>query len=223
MARGIITVKPSTGGTTAGRIVLTDGSPGSTTTITAGDSSGATTTTKIGPALAVGTSISFTEIIKANISDIVDFIYDVNGVASGINLVSAGTLVTGTYTDNIVVASGQSVLLSAANFDGKIIVNGGILALTDSTHAEGKIESSSAGSFVIIDTCTIEGKIEVTNAGNLIMQNTTVEGKISSNGNAFASVTGCTIKGNLEILNASQCFSSNNTVVGSANTPNCKS
>ncbi len=218
MARGIIVAKPA-GGTTAGRILITDTSS-SATSSTGTATSGTTSAT---PALTLGSYVSFNEDTTAKVSDIVDFTFDATGAAAKLTLVKSGTIVTGTYTDNIVVAAGQAVLINgAANFDGKITVNGGILIVIENTHAEGKIESASPGSFVMIDGCTIEGKVEVTGTGTMIIQNTTVEGKISSNGNIYASVTGSTIKGKIEILNATSCFNSGNTIAGESNTPNCK-
>jgi hypothetical protein len=227
MAKGIITVKPGSGGAggTKGRIMVTEGSSGGTGDGTGGTVSGSISgglsgsgTVVAGTTIAPGTYVDFTESTTANVGDVVEFNTD-GTIASGINPKQTGTLYSGTITDNINVGAGESAVVSGANFDGKITVSGGFLVVINATKAEGKIESTTAGSFVFVDGCTHEGKIEVTGAGTLVIQNSTIEGKVSAVGNTFSSVTNCIIKGKLEIANASDCFTCKNTVEGNTSVP----
>src|SRR5688572_29732976 len=106
MAKGIITVKASSGGTgtTQGRVLLTEEAiPTGTGSGTIGGDG--TTSTTVGTTatatLPAGTYATFTETTTANVGDIVDFNVDATGNASGITKASSGTTYTGTITDNI--------------------------------------------------------------------------------------------------------------------------
>jgi hypothetical protein len=204
MARGIIVVKPNS---TGGKLIVTDGSP----------SSGSGVAQK---PVDSGTIITFTDVIKESLGDDVSFIYDDQGVVSNITFVSAGRVVTGLIKD-LTVPAGQSVLVTAANIDGKISVDGGALVMVDATTVEGKIECKVDGSYVLINGCTIDGKISVKGLSTACICDSTVIGAISCDGNTFSTVTGCTIDGKLDVTSAKTCKCSGNKVIGSTNTPGC--
>ena len=207
MAKGIIVKRPSSGDPN-GRIIVTD---------PIGDASGRDATM----VSEVGAVLTYSEVNQSALGDIVDFAYD-GKEASHLATAIKGTVITGSYKDNVVVAAGQSVVINAGNLEGKISVNGGFLAVVGSSFLAGKIESATAGSFILVDDqSTIEGKLDISNTSTLSVKNSTVEGKISSNGNVYASVMNCTIRGKLEVLNAKVCRCSNNTVIGETNTPGC--
>ncbi len=207
MARGIVTKKPDGGGT-AGRIILTD---------PIGDAIGrdAAIVSEIGAVLP------YSEVNQSELGDIVDFAYD-GKEASHLATTIKGKVITGSYQDNIIVGDGESVVINAGNLEGKISVNGGFLAIVGSSFLAGKIESATAGSFIMIDNqSTIEGTLAISAASTFSLRNSTVEGKVESNGNIFASVIGCTVRGKLEVVNAKICKCSGNTVEGKTNTPGC--
>lgn len=227
MARGIIATKPGgASGSGNGKILVTDGTDTSGLTsgvISSVPISGVVTGSLSASAiLDPGSVLGFSDIGSSSVGDVVDFVIGADGLATKITTYKPGKVITGNYTDNIVANAGEAYLINgAANFDGKITINEGYVAIVDNSHIEGKIESSTAGSFLLADGVVIEGKVEITGAGTMSIKNSTVEGKISSTGNTFASVQGCQIKGKLEILNAKVCKTSGNTVEGKTNTPGC--
>jgi hypothetical protein len=209
MARGIVASKPGgMGGSASGRLIVSQDAGAPAAGI---------------PPMDAGTNVQFIEVIKANVGDIVDFNVGADGMASNITLIKTGTLISGSYQDNITVAAGESILIgSTANVEGTILLNGGLLTITDSSYVSGKIESSIDGSYMFVDNaCTIEGKVEMTGASTMSIKNSTIEGKISSMNNTFAAVQGCTVNGKLEVLNAVTCKTFGNTVLGQVNTPGC--
>jgi hypothetical protein len=210
MARGIITKRPG-GGSPTGRIIVTDPLAGGTA-----DDRGATI------ALTdVGTSVDYTEACSSQEGDVVDFAYD-GKEASHLVTTIKGTVITGSYQDNVVVGLGQAVIISGGNLEGKVTVNGGFLAIVNNTFLAGKVESTVGGSYIIMDNqSTIEGKLEMSGPSTLSVKNSTIEGKLSSNGTDYTSVMNCNIQGKLEVLNARVCKCSGNTVQGQTNTPGC--
>jgi hypothetical protein len=118
MARGIVVGKPSggTGTAVAGKIIVTEGAASSD------PASG------VAAAIEAGTIINFRETNATAVGDIADFNIT-DGVGTGLNTVIAGTVLTGTITDNVVVAAGQAVTIKGGTLEGKITVNGGILAV----------------------------------------------------------------------------------------------
>lgn len=221
MARGIIVAKPAGGSgapSTAGKIMVTN--PSTEYSTSAGGTSDATAVRSA--EVNYGQCIDFIEGNGSIVGDYVDFIYD--GVLAT-KVASTGTksiLISGSYSDNIVIAAGQSYTILDASLEGKITNNGGTLVVSGKTLISGKIEAPGANSQVFIDSgCAIEGKLEVISASVMTVNGSTIEGKIQSNGNSYASVKGCTIRGKLEVLNAKVCQCSGNNVQGDTNTPGC--
>ncbi len=224
MARGIITKKPA-GTTTAGRIIVTNAesagviSGGGTDTGagTGGDAVGASPVS-----IENGQGVDFTEANANNVGDIVDFVFD-GQLGSGLQGVGKATVITGNYTDNVVVGAGQNTVIIAGNLEGKISVNGGTLVIAGNTFIAGKVESAVADSSILVDNgTTIEGKIEMSALSTLVVRNSTIEGKLSANGLNYVCVKGCTVRGKLEVLNSKTCKCTGNTVQGQTNTPGCQ-
>ena len=205
MARGIITIKPGTGGTTAGKIMVTDG---------AGSADGTT------PSLSLGIGVNFTESTTANVGDLVSFDLNSTGLASKIVLAIQGKLINNSG-ENVLVSSGQHVAISGT-IDGKVTVAGGVLAVLEKTKVGGRLESSTDNSFIFSNGADIAAKVEFSGAGYLFLENTIVEGKVSSDGSVYTMVKKCTINGSLEVINTVDCHCNDNTVDGKTNTPNNK-
>jgi hypothetical protein len=225
MARGIIAAKPSSG-TTAGKIMVTNGAIGTSSggSVSGGtgdttDSNGGAIEGSIGgpvtaPApLPVGASVSYTQTISANLGDIVDFNVGTDGSATGITVYKAGKYITGEFNGNITVNEGDSVFISA-HIDGKILVNGGMLTLSDKSHVEGKIESSVDGSYVFLSGTHVEGRVAVAGASYLDIQTSAVEGAVFSDGNLYSAVMNTTVKGKIEATDAKSLIIKNTTVDG---------
>lgn len=150
-----------------------------------------------------GTEIEYKEITKVNQGDLVDFEIDpATGLAVKLNTVAAGTVITSDSDENIVVGSGESVMISGAHVEGKITVNGGYLCIVNGATVSGKIQSNMADSYILAEGSTIEGKIESNSGGNLSLVKCSIFGKVTSNGNKFVGVIGCTVNGKVEVTNA---------------------
>jgi hypothetical protein len=208
MARGIVVTKPG-GGMPNGKIIVSDGS----SVITPAGGGGAV-------AADPGTVVPYVE-DSAELGDVVDFTYD-GRLASALQTAIKGTVITGPYTDNVVVGLGECYLITGGNLEGKISVNGGILVVVGNSYLTGKVESATAGSFILFNQqSTVEGKLDISGASTLSYRNSTVEGKLTTNGTLFTAVNSSTIHGKLEVLNAKICQCIGNTVVGDTNTPGC--
>ena len=226
MARGIVTTKPGgTGGSANGKLLVTDGtdsSGGSTGGVSSGTISGVgagslSAAVNIYP----GAVVDFSDIGSASVGDIVDFVIGTDGMAAKITVFKPGIVITGVHKGNISVAAGTSLLVTAGKIDGKIEVNGGVLAFVENSDIQDDIKTVTDGSFVFIDSSRVEGKVKVFGASYLSVRNSKVEDKLVSKENIFASVVGCKINDNLEVLNAKTCSCSGNTVGGKTNTPGC--
>jgi hypothetical protein len=217
MARGIITTKPTgaggTGATTAGKIIVTEG------TVASHDGTGDATPAAL--ALETGSTISYPSGTTEKEGDLVDFSIDAaSGTAKINSVVKTGTLITNS-TENIIVSAGQSVVI-AGTVEGKVTVNGGILAIAEKSKIGGKLESSTAGSYIFANSAIISAKVEIIGASYVSLQGTTIEAKVTSDGTNYTSVKDCIINGSLDVINSADCKCSGNTVDGKTNTPNCK-
>jgi hypothetical protein len=218
MARGIITKKPG-GGSPNGRIIVTDPNSGLNT---GGLSAGGSDVVGADMPVDLGQDVPYTESCSSNEGDVVDFNYD-GKEASGLVTAFKATVITGTYQPDITVNKDQAVLLNAATLNGVLItVNGGSIAVVNNTVIKGRISSAIDGSNIVIsDGTQINGNFDISGASSFVLQNSTSQGSLTSNGNLYASVTGCTIKGQLTVTNAKVCRCSGNTVSGGTNTPGC--
>lgn len=138
-----------------------------------------------------------------NQGDLVEFEIDpATGLAVKISTITAGKVISTDTDENIVVGSGEVVLISGAHVDGKITVNGGYLVIVDGATISGKIASNTAGSYILAEGSTIEGKVESNSGGNLSLVKCSIFGKVTSNGNKYVGVIGCTVNGKVEVTGA---------------------
>ncbi len=205
MARGIVTKKP--GGVGNGRLITSE---------IIADPTGRMAN------IPPGYAVEFIADIAPEIGDVVDFTYDpTTGMGTDLKPAGHADVYSGEETLDLDIVKGQYVLLSGAKIEGGINIDGGFLAIANSSSFSGKIKGITANSTIIVNGSTTEGKIESNNGGFLVMDTVNKTGKITSTGNAYTSVQNCTIAGKLEVLKATQCILKNNTVQGQTNT-DCK-
>lgn len=199
MSKGIVKARPVTNPPATGKLMVTEGT-------------GVDPTQPLNP----GTVLEFDQIGTSKDGDLVEYDFDAaTGMAVITKTLVVGTVYTGNINKDIDVAAGECVLITAAKHVGKVIVNGGNLAIADTSTITGKVQSNAAGSYVLINGSTVEGKVASNNGSYLSVVNSQIVGKLISRTNKFVGVQGCTIVGSIEVVTPGICSCSGNTLNGS--------
>lgn len=180
---------------------ITKGRPQSTTTcklmVTIDDSGDPATV------MDAGTEIEFKNDIAFEIGDEVEFSYDQATQLAVVKMVTTkARVITSDSDEDMIIGPDEVAVIKGAKIDGKIVVNGGKLAIFDSAIITGKVQSLSANSYILASGATFEGKVESSNGGYLSLYKCTVFGKVVSDKNEYVGIIGSTINGKIDVTNA---------------------
>ena len=126
------------------------------------------------------------------------------------------TVITGNSSGNITIGINESYLVqSTGQITGNVTVNGGVL-LVNGGKASGNISINSNSTIICINGASVGGgTFDVGGSGtnaSVAFQNTTVNGKFSTNGITFVNLAGNNFNGNLSSVKDGYVSIVNNTV-----------